>query len=211
MLAVLVGFAFGYLGSVPVAGPISVLVLHLGLAGGPRRAFYVAVGGAVAESFYALVAFWGLSTLLESYPMVLPVTKVLGACILLALGLVMLLRRIRGATPRTQPGPSRGGKRSLIFGFLVTALNPSLILTWTAAVAALHATGLLAMNHSRALPFAGGVGFGIVAWFTTLLWLVAKWRGKLSVQSMGRLVKAMGAVLVAAGVWLAARALPALF
>ena len=46
LLPLLIGFAFGFLGSMPVAGPISLLVLHLGLAHDSRRAMYVAVGGA---------------------------------------------------------------------------------------------------------------------------------------------------------------------
>ena len=86
MLALLVGFAFGYLGSMPVAGPISVLVLHLGLAREGRRAFHLALGGALAEGIYALLAFWGLSAILAGHPLLLPVSRVLGAGILLGLG-----------------------------------------------------------------------------------------------------------------------------
>ena len=42
MLTVLVGFAFGFLGSMPVAGPIAVLVLRLGLNHDDRHARLVA-------------------------------------------------------------------------------------------------------------------------------------------------------------------------
>jgi threonine/homoserine/homoserine lactone efflux protein len=182
-------------------------VLHLGLARDPRHAFYVAMGGAVAESLYALVAFWGLSTVMARYPVLLPAAKACGAFIFMALGVVMLRHRIRGATPRTQPRPSGGRRRSLLLGFLITALNPSLIITWTAAVAALNATGLLAMDRDQALPFAAAVGAGIVAWFATLLWLVAKWRSRMGVGALGRFMKAMGSVLLATGGWMAVRAL----
>jgi threonine/homoserine/homoserine lactone efflux protein len=206
LLPLVIGFAFGYIGSMPVAGPISVLVLHLGLAHNSRLAFYVAVGGALAEALYALVAFWGLSTVLASYPVVLPAAKVVGACILLVLGLVMLFYRVRGATPAVPAARrARGGKRSLVLGFLITAINPSLMVTWTAAVAALNATGLLAMERRQALPFAAAAGAGIVAWFATLLWLVGKWRNRLSIGTLARFMKAMGAVLVAAGSWMVAR------
>jgi threonine/homoserine/homoserine lactone efflux protein len=204
MLVLLIGFAFGYLGSMPVAGPISVLVLHLGLAHDPLRALYVAVGGAVAESLYALLAFWGLSEVLTRYPMVLPASRMAGSGLLLALGLVMLLVRTRGATPKNQPR-HRGRKRSFALGFLITAVNPTLIVTWTAAVAALHGTGLLAMNRSQALPFAAAACCGIVAWFLTLLGLVRRWRERASVQTLARFRRGMGAVLVAAGGWMGLR------
>ncbi len=211
MLALLVGFAFGYLGSMPVAGPISVLVLHLGLAREGRRAFHLALGGALAEGIYALLAFWGLSAILAGHPLLLPVSRVLGAGILLGLGGAMLARRIRGATPATQPGPPAGRKRSFALGFLVTALNPTLIATWTAAVAALNATGLLAMDRTQALPFAAAACAGIVAWFATLLWLVRRFRHRLGAAALARLGRALGAGLVLLGGWILVRHLPALF
>jgi threonine/homoserine/homoserine lactone efflux protein len=216
LLPLLIGFAFGYIGSMPVAGPISVLVLHLGLAHDPRHALYVAVGGALAEGLYALLAFWGLSTMLARYPMVLPGSRAAGAAILMALGLVMLLRKVRGSAPAgsapagsatSTPRTANGNKRSFALGFLITAINPTLLVTWTAAVTGLNATGLLAMDRSEALPFAVAACIGIVAWFLTLLWLVAKWRSRLSLESMGRVMKGMGATLVGLGAWMAIRAL----
>jgi len=204
MLTPLVGFAFGFIGSMPVAGPISVLVLHLGLARDPRHALFVAVGGALAESLYALLAFWGLSAVLARYPMVLPAARAAGGVILLALGLAMLLGRPPGARPETG---RKGRKRSFALGFLITAVNPTLILTWTAAVAALHSTGLLAMDRAGALPFAASVCAGIIAWFVTLLWLAGKWRDRVSLRSMARFMRGMGIVLVALGGGLALRAL----
>jgi len=118
----------------------------------------------------------------------------------------MLLARTRGATPRNQPRRA-GGKRSFALGFLLIALNPTLIVTWTAAVAALNATGLLAMDRSQALPFALAACAGIVAWFLTLLWLLGKWRNRMSAAALGRFRRGMGAVLVAVGVWMALRVL----
>ncbi len=206
LVTFLVGFAFGYIGSMPVAGPISVLVLHLGLAHDPRHALYVAVGGALAESFYALLAFWGLSTVLASYPRVLPASRAVGACLLLGLGLAMLLTRASGPKPPDQPR-RRGRKRSFALGFLITAVNPTLIVTWTAAVGALHATGLLAMDRAGALPFAAAVCAGIIAWFVTLLWLVARWRSRVSPEALGRLRRAMGVTLIAVGGLMGLRAL----
>ena len=208
MVALLVGFAFGYLGSMPVAGPISVLVLHLGLAHEGRRAFHLALGGALAEGIYALLAFWGLSTVLAAHPRLLPASRVLGAVILLGLGGAMLARRFQGATPASQ-APAAGHKRSFVLGFLLTALNPTLVVTWTAAVAALHATGLLAMDRAQALPFAAAASAGIGAWFATLLWLVRRFRSRLGTATLARLSRTLGAGLVLLGGWMLVRHLPA--
>ena len=206
-LALLIGFAFGFFGSMPVAGPIAVLVLHLGLEHDPRHGLYVAIGGALAESLYALLAFWGLSAMLEHYPLVLPASKAVGAFILLGIGTLLMFRKASVALPEAPPQKRSGTKRSFFAGLLITALNPTFIITWTAAVAALHATGLLAMTRDQAVPFALGVSGGIVAWFTLLLWLVSRFRGNLSAAFLSRFMKVMGAILVVVGAWMAVRAL----
>jgi len=201
VVAILVGFAFGFIGSMPVAGPIAMLVLRLGLNQDARHARFVAIGGAVAEGIYSLAAFWGLSTALDRYPRVLPASRVVGAVLCLVLGIILLLHKPKPGPPPGQPERRKGTKRSLLGGFLLTALNPTLLVTWTAALAALHATGLVTLSPERAVPFALAVFLGIVCWFSTLLWLVRRFRGRWSPASVEWFIKGMGAVLVgAAGV-----------
>jgi threonine/homoserine/homoserine lactone efflux protein len=184
----------------PVAGPIAVLVLRLGLNHDSRHARLVALGGALAEALYALLAFWGLSTFLDRNPMVLPASRLVGAVICMGLGIALLLHRPKDAPPAS--GRTRGFKRSLLGGFLITALNPTFIVTWTAALAALHATGLVALAPARAVPFACAVFLGIVAWFSTLLWLVRRFKGGWSPAAVALLIKAMGALLVGLALWM---------
>jgi len=207
VVAILVGFAFGYIGSMPVAGPIALLVLRLGLSHDARHARFVALGGALAEGVYALLAFWGLSQVLDRYPKVLDASRIVGAVICLVLGLVLLLHKPKAAPPEIPNGRQKGNKRSFFGGFLITALNPTLIVTWTAALAALHSTGLVTLAPARAVPFALAVVLGVVAWFSTLLWLVRRFKGRWSPESVGWFIKAMGAALVAAALWVGVRAL----
>jgi threonine/homoserine/homoserine lactone efflux protein len=47
---VALGFAFGFVGSIPVAGPIAALVLSRGLEGRARSALSLAAGAALAEA-----------------------------------------------------------------------------------------------------------------------------------------------------------------
>ena len=108
LFAVLIGFAFGFLGSVPVAGPIAVLVLRLGLGDEARRARYLALGGALAEGLYALLAFWGLSEVLGGHPGLLPASRLLGAMVCLLLGSVLLVHRPAPAPPDPR---GEGGSR----------------------------------------------------------------------------------------------------
>jgi threonine/homoserine/homoserine lactone efflux protein len=199
LVAALAGFVFGFVGSMPVAGPIAFLVLRLGLNEDARHARFLALGGALAEGLYSLLAFWGLSTVLDRYPMVIPTSKLVGAIICLGLGIALMLHSPKPAPP--EPGPQRGNKRSFFGGFFITALNPTFIVTWTAALAALHGTGLLTLAPARAVPFACAVFLGIIAWFATLLWLVRRFKGRWSPHAIEVFIKVMGALLAGGGLW----------
>jgi len=206
-MCILIGFLFGYLGSMPVAGPLAVLVLRLGLDHDGRHGWYLAAGGALAEGLYAMLAFLGLGAFLDRHPTILPASRLAGAAICLVLGIVLLVHRPRPASRAPAPGPARGHKRSFAGGFLLTALNPTFLVTWTAALTALHASGLVRLSPDRAAPFAGAVALGVLAWFSTLLGLLGRYRERFNPAAVTVLIRTMGAVLVAMALWIGGRAL----
>src|SRR5688572_24863658 len=93
LTALIVGLALGFFGSIPVAGPISILVLKDALEKGHRQGFHIALGAAAGESVYAFVAFWGLTTVLETFPVLIPISKIAGAVLVIALGIYLVVRR----------------------------------------------------------------------------------------------------------------------
>ena len=198
----LVGFLFGFVGSMPVAGPVSILVLERGLSRRYRSGLWLAAGAAVAESVYAFLAFFGLAALLARYPAIVPVSQALGAVILAVLGLG-LLRRHR---PHEDDGAKRPAPHGdAVLGFTITALNPTFIATWTAAVTALYGSGLVPPRASLALPFSISVCVGIVAWFAVLLALVRRFGARMSQRTINAAVRVMGIVLLGLAVWFAVR------
>ena len=58
MVAFALGILLGFVGSIPAAGPLLLLVIASGLEGQRRRALALAAGGALAESLYVALAFW---------------------------------------------------------------------------------------------------------------------------------------------------------
>ena len=204
MLAALLGFIFGFVGSMPVAGPIAVLVFGRGLEDRARNGFFLACGAAIAESVYAYLAFWGFSAFLTRYPWIEPTSRVAAAVILTALG-VHFIRKRPPPPDAPEPVQSVGNKRSFFLGFTITAINPTLIATWTAAVTTVYSFDIVSFDASGALPFSVGAFSGIVSWFATLLYLLNRFRARFARGTMERLMRAAGMLLIVVGLGIASR------
>jgi threonine/homoserine/homoserine lactone efflux protein len=210
ILALLVGLALGFFGSMPIAGPTAVVIVSKGLDSKIRAGLFIAIGAAVAESLYAFMAFWGLTETLHRFPVLLPASRLVGAALLFALGLYFMLRKSKEASPSKDDDAEQPAKRwlgNLLFGLSLTAVNPTLIVTWTAAVGVAHSTGLLRVHALDAFPFAIGAGAGIVGWFGLFLWLLARFRSRVKSSTVDRVIRWMGALLIAAGIGLGVRAI----
>ena len=87
LLAVCVmALLFGFVGSMPLAGPIAILVLSRATQGRFGEALRIGLGAAVAEGLYAGLAFWGFTTFLARHAIVVPISHGVTAVVLLALG-----------------------------------------------------------------------------------------------------------------------------
>lgn len=201
MLAVVViGWLFGFVGSMPLAGPIAVIVFITVLEGRGRRALYVGLGCALAEAGYAALAFWGFSTLLAEHPIVLPVSRAVAAVILIALGVVFVRRQSEPTRERPDEGRRRG---AFVLGFSITALNPTLIGTWAGATAVLFSTDLVPLQPAYSMLWGFSAGAGIASWYLVLIKLVERFRSRFHIQTLDKAVRVMGLVLIGFGVWFA--------
>jgi threonine/homoserine/homoserine lactone efflux protein len=205
MLAALLGFLFGFVGSMPVAGPVAVVVFGRGIEDRARSGLYIAIGSAVAESVYAYLAFWGFSAFLTKYKWIELVSTAAAALILTGLGLRFILRKPPAERPVDSGKRHVGKKRNFTLGFFLTALNPTLIATWTAAVTTVYSLQVVDFDESGALPFSLGAATGIVSWFATLLYLLKRFRARVSPAVLDRVVRVMGVFLVVLGISIAAR------
>jgi len=197
-LALLVGLLLGFVGSIPIAGPTSVIVLKNTLEKGNREGLDIAAGAGLAEAIYAFLAFWGLTTALVQFPGMANAARVVGAVLIIVVGVYLVRARTNAQRLERAPDDDRQGHRWLR-GFASAILNPTLLVTWTTVVTALHAMSLLRMHGIDAIPFAIGVGAGIMGWFFLLVKLVQRFRDRLRPESLDRVVKGMGWAMIALG------------
>jgi threonine/homoserine/homoserine lactone efflux protein len=205
-LALLAGMILGFIGSIPIAGPSSFLVLKNALEKGSREGFDIAVGAAAAETVYAFVALWGLTSAFVRFPFLASIARIVGALLIIVIGVYLVARRTTQRTRRKETERDHQGRR-WVRGFASAIFNPTLIVTWTSVVTALHATSLVEMRPVNALPFALGVGVGITGWFAILVKIVQRFRDQIQNGGLDRAVRGMGWSMIAIGAFVASRVL----
>lgn len=204
MTAALLGVLLGFIGSMPVAGPIALLVVRKGLKGRYDEGAAVALGASVPEAVYCGMALLGFDFLFERYPVVSSASQVIGAIMLLMLGFAFALMKPTDAEQDLEL-PKRNAKAApFITGFTVAALNPTLIATWSGVAAVLYAT-VGPFSDLEKLFFPVGVGLGNFLWFAVLLSLMQRHSARFSPAGVTRIIRVIGVVVIAFGVWLLVR------
>lgn len=200
MLALLVGLVLGYVGSIPAAGPLAMLIVSAALDRDRTRALRLAVGGAVAEGIWAAVALLGVQRVL-TIPGGAPLTaiRVVGCVVLCGLGASML--RARPLSPRE---PTHA---DVVLGFVLVATNPGFLVAWTGFAALLASHGLLHPHARSVMPTAVGAVLGIVAWFVTLYALVGRLRERFTERVRVVITRVLGVAMIGFGIALVVRAL----
>ena len=194
----LVAFAFAFLGSLPLAGPIAVLVVSDGASGRYKEALLIAFGAAIAEGTYAFLAFWGFSTFLARHALVLPISHGVTAIILCGLGTRFLFFKLK--EKETSPsGETKPGR--FWIGFSIAALNPTLLATWGAVMTFLCSRQLVHFTGLLAVPFGMFAAAGIGVWGLMMVALLKRVRSKFPRAALAWIVRSMGIVLIAAGIW----------
>jgi threonine/homoserine/homoserine lactone efflux protein len=192
----LISLAFGFFGSMPLAGPIAVMVVSRASRRHYPEALHIGLGAAGAEGVYAGVAFWTFTSLLASYPLVVPVSRGVTAVVLTALGVRFALWKQHDQKDKYE---RKAG--TWLVGFSLSAINPTLLITWSAAVAFLYSKGLGMSSGLVAIPFGACAGAGIAAWFAILVAILRKFEGKLPVAVLNWTIRVLGVGLVGLGVW----------
>jgi len=199
LIAAVLGFLFGWFGSVPVAGPIAALVVTRGMQGRFRAGAYIALGGGVVEAAYAFLAFLGFSSFLTDYPLVIPISRGVAAVVLLILGITFA--RPQPARKESDIAPRDSALGSFFLGAWICAVNPTLIATWAAVVTTIYSLEVVDLQSSQALPFALGACVGIAGWFLTLLWLIRRYRERFSQKVLDRIIRGIGVGLLVLAAW----------
>ena len=126
------GLLAGFVFSMPIAGPISILITSQALKGRLRYCFNVSLGAFVSDFIYVFIAVFGLTKLYSLYKPAIPYIFAFGSIFFFYLGYRMIITKIdienledkRHITEKIQ----KKGKGAFFTGFMVNFLNPTLFI-----------------------------------------------------------------------------------
>jgi threonine/homoserine/homoserine lactone efflux protein len=202
--SLLFGFAIGWLGSMPIAGPIAFFICRRGLAGRFRDGIALACGAALTEACWCLALLLGVDELLDIWPSMTSVARSLGGLLLIALGLFFFTRRHAAARraaclkeQATAPTLRVRFRDEFRLGVTLILVNPSIPFNWLAVITIAISLGLDPGRMPAA--FALGVGLGAIAWFALFLRMIIAWSDRLNIQMIVRVQQGFAALLICAG------------
>jgi threonine/homoserine/homoserine lactone efflux protein len=202
VIALILGAVVGFISAVPVAGPISAVIFSRGMQGKYAQGRWIAVGAGAVEGIYAFLAFWGFHHFLSDLTLAITISKSVGAALLFGLGFYFFrskkMRKHAGAPKSTQVHEPK----AILMGAGMSAINPSLIASWTITASTLHSMNLFKFSTTACAALAVGVCIGIVAWFTLLLKIMSNHRNEIDAKMLDRGLKGIGILLFALSGWM---------
>jgi threonine/homoserine/homoserine lactone efflux protein len=146
------GLLAGFIFSMPVAGPISILITSNAFKGRVQYCHRVTIGASFADFFYVLVAFFGLTKLYSLYKPALPFILAAGSLFMLFTGYRIMKTRVdpeHMLEIHLSEKLTKRGEGGLYSGFMINFLNPTLFFGWLT-------TSFLVISFMAALGFNTG-------------------------------------------------------
>jgi len=248
----IVGIIAGIIFSMPVAGPVSIIIVSKAFEGKLRFCTRTAIGASIVEFVYVFIVVYGIATLFQFYQPIIPYLLLIGAIFVIFVGIKIIRGKLDFDALNTEKVitdkmENRGGMRT---GIVLNLTNPSLFIGWLMAsfitlsfVSSLgfNTGGLdlilnenvssvseiagqefenleqLNNNHSNrqitdqddvssvvlSLVFAFSVGLGALFWLDQLARIIIRYRDKIKVGILNKLIQFLGIILLFIGGYLA--------
>ena len=178
-------------------GAATAMVVRSAVRGGRRRALLTTIGNSIGVLAWACFAAIGIAAVVAASAEAFTAIKLIGAVVLLILGLQSLRGKRAAETVAASPGGS-----PLRDGLLTSIANPKLAVFFAALFPQFVPDGGSVLAYAL-LMAAMIVAFDLV-WYSTLAYLVARARQAfVDGRWLARVERLTGAVLVGLGVRLA--------
>jgi threonine/homoserine/homoserine lactone efflux protein len=147
------GFFTGFIFSMPIAGPVSIIITSNALKGRLRYCNLFNIGASLADFIYVFIAVFGLTKLYSFYKPIIPYIFSFGCLLLFFLGYKIFKTKIDIDHLEDKLHISEKIKKkeggAFYTGFMINFLNPTLFIGWLTS-------SLLVISFVAALGFHTG-------------------------------------------------------
>jgi len=195
LAALLVAFLFGFITSIPPAGPIAALMIQHSAKGEHRRALRIGMGAALVECLFAGTAAGALWVVSGRVALLHQIGFMVASLLFPVVGLRLIFWK---ASPAAEGrGAPHAGVR---LGATIAALNPAPLVGWGTVVTLLH-SGHFIVDGALIPLFGLAGGAGVASWNLLLISLLKRHLGRLPPAFLATFVRGVGCLLVGIGLW----------
>lgn len=191
------GIGMGLLVSVPL-GPVGIMCIQRTINRGLKSGVFSGLGAASADLFYALIAGFGLSYIINFIEAKQTIIQFIGAVII-----VIVAFKIFYTNPAVQLRNQRNKKgkpfEEVISIFLVTVSNPAVFFAFLAMFAAFNVLNT-SYGHAGTITTIVGVFVGSMLWWYILSAVINHFRTKIRLKNLWWLNKIMGIIVFVCGI-----------
>lgn len=184
-------------------GPVTFLVFRNALLGKYGKSFALIFGSAIMEMIYCAVALIFIGAILSQGTRIKIFSEAVSFVIFFIIGIYLFK-----TNPNKRQSVELGGistkekTQSFLTGFILTALNPTIILTWSAAVAVLLSIDLLVISsYFDVILFTLAAGLGTITGTIIMIFLVHHFRLKFSERVIRFILRIIGIVLIGLSIY----------
>ena len=189
------GMIIGLTLAVPV-GPISLVCIHRTVANGRLHGIVSGLGVATADSFYAAVAFLGLTAISGLITGHQVLFRLMAGIVLIFIGMRVFRSIPAAVSPNDGQEPFLGDYLSLL---VIAIANPLTIIFF---ITILPGFGVVAQGTTliAAVPFVAGVFLGSAVWWISLCGSLGAVRSRLSTENLRQINRISGILITCFGI-----------
>ncbi len=204
LITILAAFFTGFFASIVATGPVTFLIFRNSLLGKYNRAVAMIFGSSIMESIYCILALSVVSSLFLESRRVIFFSRIIGAIILFSIGIYLYKTDINKEIKTGVRNLSKRERaRAFLAGFILVAINPTIILTWSAVATALISFKIITI---RTLPdilfFSSAATLGMICGGLAMAFLIRYFKMRFPEKILNNLLKLIGVGLIIASFYL---------
>ncbi|MCB9232872.1 MAG: LysE family transporter [Bacteroidia bacterium] len=202
VITVLLGAVIAFIASIPV-GAVNMAVVAATLNKGRKSAFMIGIGGIIVEAIYCAVPLFSLSFNPNENSLLVKIIYMASIPLLLGLGIYTIITRKRAAIKAVRQTHTSKAGNEILYGILLCATNPMVLLFWAGITTTLTAWGWLGESTSILFAFLAGVPVGTFMLYYLFIVIAHRKKRNIGLATRAKINAVVGVIFLLLAAYLA--------